>query len=312
MLYPSTGLFPSASTFPGASSTNLFPGASTFPGTTLWPNDGAPPENPAPQLVWDRPEDRLYHTGTDRGVIYTSSGPAVWNGIMSVDEDSDSSSTLYYIDGRIYLADVDPGDYRGRLTAYSWPAEFDACIGIPEIADGLYADNQKPKQFDLSYRTLIGSGLEGDLYGYQMHLIYNAMAIINTRSRRTVNQTPTPVEFSFDLVATPVAVPGFRPTAHYIIDTRNLDAGTIEELEGILYGSNGLAPRMPTPAELYDILYFGSAITFTTFTHPTLGLCWRARGSHNNLEYTSETTWVIRNVNGTDNGDGTYILEDTP
>jgi hypothetical protein len=260
-------------------------------------------------LSWGSPDERYFQHGVDRGVLYPLTGIAVpWNGITGVDEASDSSSSIYYIDGRIYMADVDAGDFSGSLSAYFWPDEFSTCIGIPEATDGLYVDNQKPKRFDLSYRSLIGSGTTGDMFGYQIHLVYKAMAQLGTRSRKSINDTPDPMEFQFDMVCTPVALPGYRPSAHYIIDTRHLAQSTVDALEDILYGTALSAPRLPTPTELYDLLNFGDAITFIDHGDGT----WTARGSYANVHMTGPDTWEILNVNGTDHGDGTYTLEDTP
>lgn len=265
------------------------------------------------KLNWDDPNQRYYQTGVDRGVLYPKSGnPVPWNGLTGVDESGTTQSDILYRDGKIYLADVDPGDFEGSLSAYMWPDEFNVCMGFPEATDGLYVDNQKPKRFDLSYRSLIGSGTEGDMFGYQIHLLYNLMAQPGSRSRKTLTNTPAPMDFSFGLVATPVRLPGFRPSAHYILDTRHLDSTTLGQLEDLLYGTPTEAGRMPTPLELYDLMNFGSSITFTTFVHPTLGLCWTARGANANVHMTSPTTWEILNVNGVDHGDGTYTLQDTP
>lgn len=264
-------------------------------------------------ITWDALEERYYQTGVDRGVLYPDGkDPVPFNGLTGADELGSAKSSILYRDGKVYLADMDPGDYEGSLYAFMWPESFSECLGIPEATDGLYVDNQKPKRFSLSYRSLIGSGTEGDLFGYQIHLIYNAFASIGARNRKTVNNTPAPMEFTFGLVATPVQLPGYRPSAHYIIDTRHLDAATIQSLEEILYGDGVSEARMPTPTELFDLLNFGSSITFTTFVDPSLGLCWKARGAYANVHMTSETTWEILNVNGTDHGDGTYTLVDTP
>lgn len=261
-------------------------------------------------LTWDEPGERYFQHGVDRGVLYPSGGdPVPWNGITGIDEAGNGTSSVYYIDGRVYLADVDPSDFDGKLMAYFWPEEFSVCVGIPETTPGLYVDNQKPKRFNLAYRSLIGSGLEGDMFGYQIHLLYNAMAMIGARSRKTLNNTPAPMEFTFDIVATPVKLPGFRPSAHYIIDTRNLDAAVVQNLEDILYGdSEGSIGALPTPAELYDLLSFGSAITFTDHGDGT----WTAHGSAANVHMTGPGTWEILNVNGVDHGDGTFTLSDTP
>lgn len=275
----------------------IFPSASLFPGVDV----GA--------LTWDNSDERYFQHGVDRGVLYPSvEAPVVWNGITGVDESSDSSQTIYYIDGRIYLADVEPGDFKGSLTAYFWPDAFSECLGIPDAGGGLFVDNQKPQRCGISYRSLIGSGTDGDMFGYQIHLVYNAVPTIGNRSRKTINSSPAPMEFQFDLVCTPVALPGFRPSAHYIIDTRHMSPENLATLEAILYGSEDSSPRLPEPLELYDLLNFGSSIIFTDHGDGT----WTATGSSSNIYMTGDGTWEIINVNGTDNGDGTYELEDTP
>lgn len=284
-----------------------------YPDTDLYPSPLLFPGVEAAPISWDSQEERYYQTGIDRGVLYPQTKPPVpFNGLTGTDEMGSAQSSILYRDGRVYLADMDPGDYEGTLTAFMYPDEFGECLGVPEVTDGLYVENQKPQRFDLSYRSLIGSGTEGDMFGYQIHLLYNVMASMGTRQRRTINATAAPMEFSFSLVATPVKLPGYRPSAHYIIDTRHLSPSSIQQLESILYGSDEAFARMPSPTELFDILNFGSAITFTTFMHSVLGLCWVASGSYANVHMTSPTTWEILNVNGTDHGDGTYTLEDTP
>lgn len=264
----------------------------------------------------------FYGDSSDEGHIYAWTGTPnqspstrttivgraiAWNGVTGVDEAGNGSSSVNYLDGKIFLAETDATDYSGKLTAYFWPDEFSACIGMPQIADGLIIDNQKPKRFGLSYRTLIGSGTRGDMFGYQIHLIYQAMASINGISRKTVNNSPAPMEFGFDLVATPVKLTGFRPSAHYIIDTRRLDPDTIAELEAILYGDDETAGRLPDPSELYDLLHFGSTIAVTyTVADGTINF----KGKLSSVYMTGDDTYQIDNLNAVDNGDGTYTISD--
>ena len=260
-------------------------------------------------LTWDKPNERYYEHGLDRGVLYIYGvDPVPWNGLTSFDESDGGASSMLYRDGQIYLADVEPSDFVGNMKAFFYPRAFAQCVGIPEVTDGLYVDNQKPKRFSFSYRSLIGSGTKGDQFGYQLHLVYNAMASIGTRDRKTLGGGDI-LEFSFDIVCTPVKMTGFRPTAHFIIDTRYISAATIKEIEDILYGVVGTPGRLPTPNELYDMLHFGSAITFTLSPD---GMTFVANGSYDNVHDTSPDTWEIVNVNGTDHGNGTYTLVDTP
>lgn len=262
---------------------------------------------PVLQVVvkWDDPNQRLYQTGCDRGALYFDDGSAVaWNGLTGVDETGTGTASVLYRDGEIYYSDIDPSDFTATIKAFFWPDRFGKCLGIPEITDGLYVDNQKPRKFNMTYRNLIGSGGKGDRFGYQIHLVYNALANIGTRTRKTRTNQVQLDEFSFDIIATPVKMPGLRPSAHYIIDTRNMDKPTIKQLESILYREG----RLPEPQELYDLMNFGDAITFIDHGDGT----WTARGSSENLIDRGDGTWIIRNVNGTDNGDGTFVLEDTP
>ena len=274
-------------------------------------------------LTWDDPTERYYHTGCDRGVIYPpGQDPVVWNGLIGLDESSDMTKSILYQGGNVYMADVEPGDFEARVSAFFFPDVVSDLLGQVPASPGFIVDNQKPKQFGFSYRSLVGSGTSGDMFGYQIHLVYNAVASISTRSRKTLTSQSELAQFDFDLVCTPIKLHGFRPSAHYILDTRFMSPETVTALEDILYGgyqdvitepieAGFLVPypgRLPTPTELYDLLEFGDTITFTDHGDGT----WTARGSSTNIIKTSPTTWEIKNVNGTDNGDGTYLLQDTP
>lgn len=281
------------------------PSVELFPLTTLYPGSDEPP---ASAIVWHPNDERYYHTGCDRGVLYTEEGAVAWDGITGVSESGAGGTSVMYRDGVIYYAEVEPGDFEGTVSAFFWPDEFSKALGIPEIAPGLYADNQRPRKFAFTYRSLIGSGNTGDMFGYQIHLVYNAFASIGSRSRKTMTKDPELLEFSFDLTAIPVRLRGFRPTAHFIIDTRGMTAETLAVLEAILYGSSGAAARMPTPLELYDLLNFGSSITYVDHGDGT----WSASGSSQNIIDNGDGTWQIFGTDGVDNGDGTYELTDTP
>lgn len=276
--------------------------------TPVIPDPEPVPDVPA--IGWDEDHDRYFHQGVDRGVLYPrDKNPVPWLGITGVDEASDSSTSVLYRDGVIYYSSVDPGDYSGKLTTFWYPDEFAECAGIPEVATGFHVDNQRPKPFNLCYRSLIGSGVTGDMFGYQIHLIYNATAQIGTRTRTTITAEGTDIdELSFDLVCTPIQLPGFRPSAHYIIDTRNLSAERVSELETILYG-DGITPgTLPAPGVLYDIMKYGDEIIITQIGENK----YKIEGSAANVESLGSGKWRINNVNSVDHGDGTHTLSNTP
>ena len=259
-------------------------------------------------ITWDDPDARYFQHGIDRGVLYLSDGSAVaWNGITGFEESGNGAGSLYYIDGVIYLSDMDATDFEGTLKALFFPEEFFACMGMPEVTDGLYVDNQKPQRFGFSYRSLIGSGSGDDMFGYQIHLVYNAIASVETRDRKTINKSPEPMDFTFKIQATPVKMEGYRPTAHYVIDTRHLDAETISELEGILYGGVDLSsPQLPDINELFEMLNFGDAIVATVRADGFINY----KGHRSNIYNTSATEYRVDNVNATMDSDGTYSVSD--
>jgi hypothetical protein len=258
-------------------------------------------------ITWDPPNERYYEHGLDHGVLYIpGKDPIAWNGLTGFDEGGSGSSALHYRDGVVFLADADASDFSGKMSSIFFPDAFHECIGIPEATDGLYVDNQKPKRFGLSYRSLIGNGASDDLFGYQIHLVYNCMATIAPRSRNSLGGTNGPVAFDFDIVCTPVKLPGYRPTAHYIIDTRNMAPSRIAELEAILYGDGVTPGELPDPLVLYDLMNYGDAIVVTL--HNT-GY-FTVEASSENVYATGPYSFAMKNINGTDDGDGYYTLSD--
>lgn len=240
-----------------------------------------------------------------------------WSGLVSLDEGGEIATSVYYRDGIVYLADADASDFSARLKTLAYPRYFSRCLGFPEIADGLFIDGQKPKRFGFSYRSLVGSGSAGDMFGYQIHLVYNAMASVGQRSRKSVGSSVDPVEFDFDLVCTPVKLPGFRPSAHYVIDTRNMSASVLAQLEAILYGTDTIVGRLPTPTELYDIMNFGDAIRVTVHDPISIGLVYpvnittyTVEASYNNAYALDDHHFQVDNANVVDNGDGTWTVSD--
>ncbi len=259
------------------------------------------------RVTWGDPAQRYYEHGLDRGVLYIPGrDPLPWNGLTSFDEGGGTTSSMLYRDGVVYLADVEAGDFSGKMSALFYPDEFHECLGMPEATDGLYVDNQKPKPFGLSYRTLIGNGGDEDPFGFQIHLVYGCMASLAPLSRQSMGASSTPVAMNFDIVCTPVKLPGYRPTAHYIIDTRNMSPSRVLELETILYGDDLTAGEMPTPTELFDLMNFGDAITVTLHTDGYFTV----EASAANVYSTGPYSFEMTNINGTDLGGGFYSLSD--
>lgn len=201
-------------------------------------------------LTWDKPGDRYYQTGVDRGVLYLPDGTAIaWNGITSVEDTANSTLTSYYMDGVKYLDEISPGDFSGVLKAYTYPEEFEAVQG-KEISAGLYFHDQPPKQFSLSYRTKVGNDLDGLEYGYKLHVLYNLVANPASSSFASKAASVTPIEFSWTLSATPPAMSHHRPTAHISLDSTGVSPEILTEIENSLYGTPTSDPALLQPSDI--------------------------------------------------------------
>jgi len=111
-----------------------------------------------------------------------------------------------------------------------------------------------PSSFGLCYRTVFGNDVEGEEYGYKLHLIYGAMAAPSEKAYASINDSPEAITFSWEVTTTPVPVTGFKPTATLVIDSTKVVAGKLTALEDLLYGTVALAASLPTPDEVIAIL----------------------------------------------------------
>lgn len=211
-------------------------------------------------LVWDQVGERLYQTGVDRGVIYPQVGStypkgAAWNGLISVTKSpSGAEPTPLYANNSKYLNLMSVEELGGSIEAYTYPEEFAACNGKGQLVPGVRIGQQKRVPFGFCYRNLIGSDSDGTTHGYQLNLIYGCMASPSEESDSTVNDSPEAKTMSWEFATTPIAVAGFEPTSLIEIDSTQVDADKLAELEAILYGSGDTEARMPLPDEVAQIL----------------------------------------------------------
>lgn len=208
------------------------------------------------KLEWDKTGERLYETGTDRGVLYVAEGTTyptgvAWNGLTGVDESpSGAEANAQYADNIKYLELRSAEEFGATVTAYTYPDEFEQCDGSAEPVDGMYIGQQARKRFGLSYRTLIGNDVDGNEHGYILHLIYGATASPSQRSYTTVNDSPEPIEFSWEVTTTPVNITGYKPVAHVRINSTKADSEKLAVLESVLYGTDGEGNAEGTTASL--------------------------------------------------------------
>ena len=214
------------------------------------------------RLTWDKTGERYYETGVKQGVLYPiqtggvySKGVA-WNGLTAVTESpSGAEATALYADDIKYLNLMSNEEFGCTIEAYTYPEEFAACDGSASLATGVMIGQQKRQTFGLCYKTTLGNDVDGNDYGYKLHLVYGCLAAPSEKAYNTINDSPDAVTFSWEVSTTPVSVDGFKPTAQITIDSTKVEKDKLKALEDILYGKDGASeegagPRLPLHNEV--------------------------------------------------------------
>ena len=216
------------------------------------------------KIVWDESGKRFYETGVSQGVLYPidSSGAyplgVAWNGLTAVTESpSGAEATALYADDIKYLNLVSAEEFGATIEAYTYPDEFAVCDGSKAMATGVMIGQQSRKQFGLAYKTVLGNDVDGNNYGYKLHLIYGALAAPSEKGYSTINDSPEAITFSWEVKTTPTTVSGSKPTASIVIDSTKANSTILTALELILFGAAGVNPRLPSPDEIATL--FASA-----------------------------------------------------
>lgn len=230
------------------------------------------------KILWDQVGEKLYETGTKKGVLYPQASNGTypmgyaWNGLTSVSESPDGGDANdIYADDIKYLVLRGVENFGGTIEAYTYPPEFEECDGSAQLMAGVKIGQQPRKTFGFSYVSTIGNDTDLDQHGYKIHLIYGASASPSERSYETVNDSPEPIQFSWEFTTVPVTVSGdHKATSLLTIDSTAFTTTELQTrlttLENVLYGteatagsggtggSEGTDPRLPLPDEVVGIL----------------------------------------------------------
>ena len=86
-----------------------------------------------PKLTWDAAGERLYETGTSKGVLFAQTalgayGAGVaWNGLTKVTQSPDGAEeSPIYADNIKYLSLTSVENFKGTIEAYTYPATTSA------------------------------------------------------------------------------------------------------------------------------------------------------------------------------------------
>lgn len=224
-------------------------------------------------IVWDVLEEREFDQGVDRGVLYDGVNGAYvdgvpWNGLVTVTQSpSGAEPNKQYASNIVYVNLLSLEEFSATVEAFMAPDKFDKYNGIAKSANGMQVGQQDRGVFGFSWRTGRGNAADPDA-GYVINLAYGCQASPSELAHTTKNDSPELVTMSFGLSTTPIAAPGFKPTALVKIDSTDptVDPANLADLEAILYGSPGVEPRLPLPAEVDAIL--GAGIINATPVEP--------------------------------------------
>ena len=189
------------------------------------------------RLIWGEGV-RFFDSGLDRGVLYLDGSGVAWNGLVSVVEtDSAETDADHYFDGqRIYISQA-TGDFKAAIAAYTYPDAFAEYNG--------YSERNIYQRFGFSYRTQFGDG-------YKLHIVYNALIDDSDRAWSSAKASIDPSLFQWNLVASAVPIPGASPASRLTMEIVS-EESVISSIEDILYGTDTAEPRLPSPAELYEL-----------------------------------------------------------
>ena len=215
------------------------------------------------KLTWDAAGERLYETGTHKGVLFAQTAlgtyrdGVAWNGLTKVTQSPDGAEeTPIYADNIKYLSLTSVENFKGTIEAYTYPYEFAVCDGSTEVVAGVHVGQQRRMGFGLAYSTIVGNDVAGNRYGEKIHIIYAAKVTPTERAYETVNGDPNAITFSWAFTTTPqqIAAPGFKPSAYICIDSTIVDAHKFAAIKDLLYGTEAKTSKLPTIDEIITLV----------------------------------------------------------
>lgn len=219
------------------------------------------------RLTWDPTQAPPVRLGLSRGVLYFRSHPIqVWNGLSSISEKSDDSSiTEGYFDGQKFAQVGAPSSFSATAQAYTYP---------PDLESG--------DVFDLSYRVELDTG-------YELHIVYNAVASFNDEALITLSSDVDPTLFSWDIATVPVKLDEYRATAHIVIDSNYADPTALQLVEDFLYGTAFSDPEIVSIQDIFAIFEANAIFTVVDNGDGT----WTATGPSDWITMIDATTFQI-------------------
>lgn len=223
------------------------------------------------KIEWDAPGKHFFETGVKNCVLYVQDDDGeypmgvAWNGITSISESPEGAdANPMYADDTKYLNLRGIEEFNGTIEAYTFPKEFRQCNGESELLGGVVMGQQTRRAFGLCYRTAVGNEIQGSDYGYKLHLVYGCTCSPSERSYETINDSPEPINMSWEFETTPVKVTGAKDTSIITIDMTDpsITEAKKKAIEDALFGTDpttvggadGTDPYLPLPNALKALI----------------------------------------------------------
>lgn len=204
-------------------------------------------------LKWDVMEDRTYEQGLDRVAIYLNDGTAIpWSGVVAINESSNVSAGATYFEGTKANAMVETDAFSGSISAITYPDIIQKLEGGEAVNHGIFLTNQHLQSFNMSFRSGVGTALEGSLKSYKIHILLGLILLPSDRPHATINDTTDIELFEWDIASIPALVGDYRPTSHIIIDEDKIPPALKTALNNALYGDGVNPPEFTSVEDLID------------------------------------------------------------
>jgi hypothetical protein len=226
------------------------------------------------RITWDAIDDRPYSSGISQGVLYTENAPGVaWNGLISVTAIGEQAQEARYFDGRKYQNSSRSLPFAGVIAAYTYPDEFESCIGI----SGIFME-QLRKPFSFTYRVT-----------NEIHVVYNALVIPSRREYASLSEEIRPAAFEWAFTTLPEKIPGGKPSSHFVIMVDEAKPAAITGIEALLYGDDENDPSLPSVTEVINVFESAATLRITDNGDGT----WTAIGPDTVVTMIDDTTFSI-------------------
>jgi hypothetical protein len=215
-----------------------------------------------PVLTWDAVGQRLYETGTAKGVLFTQKADGTynagvaWNGLVSVKKSPDGGEeSPFYADNMKYLSLFSAENLKGSIDAFTYPVEFEPCDGSVATQPGIYVGQQNRVPFALAWSTIVGNDTLGNGYGEKIHIIYGAKVSPTERAYETVNADPNALTFSWSFTTTPVDLSalGLQPAGGVVFDKSKVSANGWKALTDKIYGTATVPSALDTMVNMINL-----------------------------------------------------------